>query len=110
VYVEQVEVPLDTARKLIKLSADKYDTAFSVKQYVSKQNPLKDNNTCTYLVCTDVPYMQYNILYTHTIPCRNTIPCMKYNILYTYNTLYNIIQMLIVILSADDICVHVELG
>lgn len=31
----QVEVPLNTAKKLILLSADRYDTAFSVTQYVS---------------------------------------------------------------------------
>ena len=31
----QVEVPLNTAMKLIKLSADRYDTVFSVTKYVS---------------------------------------------------------------------------
>lgn len=31
----QVEVPLNTAKKLILLSADKYDTVFAVTQYVS---------------------------------------------------------------------------
>ena len=31
----QVEVPLSTAKKLILLSADRYDTAFGLTQYVS---------------------------------------------------------------------------
>ena len=31
----QVEVPLSTAKKLVKLSADKYNTEFSLRQYVS---------------------------------------------------------------------------
>ena len=31
----QVEVPLNTALKIIKLSAGRYDTVFSVMRYVS---------------------------------------------------------------------------
>lgn len=34
---KQVEVPLNTAMKLIQLSADKYDTVFSVTRYVSRE-------------------------------------------------------------------------
>ena len=32
----QVEVPLNTALKIIKLSAGRYDTVFSVMRYVSQ--------------------------------------------------------------------------
>lgn len=34
-FIYQVEVPLNTAKKLILLSADKYDTVFALRQYVS---------------------------------------------------------------------------
>ena len=34
-YHIQVEVPLSTAKKLINLSAEKYNTEFSLRQYVS---------------------------------------------------------------------------
>ncbi|XP_066294186.1 uncharacterized protein [Branchiostoma lanceolatum] len=34
-FAREVDVPLKTARDIIKLSADKYDTVFSVTQYVS---------------------------------------------------------------------------
>ena len=33
-YIREVDVPLNTAKKLIMLSADKYDTEFSVTQYM----------------------------------------------------------------------------
>ena len=34
-YTKEVEVPLKTAKKLIQLAAHKYDTAYSVHNYVS---------------------------------------------------------------------------
>ena len=44
----QVQVPLNTAKKLIMLSADKYDTEFSVTQYVSSPH----HSPIQHLLCT----------------------------------------------------------
>ncbi|XP_019856020.1 PREDICTED: guanylate-binding protein 5-like [Amphimedon queenslandica] len=35
-YIKEVEIPLKTAKKLIKLSSDKYDTVFSLRQHMEQ--------------------------------------------------------------------------
>ena len=44
-------MPLGMAKKLILLSADKYDTSFSINQYVSVKSLIK--LSCAFPLCVD---------------------------------------------------------
>ena len=65
----QVEVPLSTALKIIKLSAGRYDTVFSVKRYVSQLATLAvcistfTLYACKFLPTGGIKYVSCNVSY-----------------------------------------------
>lgn len=52
-FCVQVEVPLGMAKKLILLSADKYDTSFSISQYVSPVTMIYPFSCTPYIFSAD---------------------------------------------------------
>ena len=82
----QVEVPLNTAKKLILLSADKYDTVFSTNQYVSGwyESAFLYVVYCRYLSHNECTFnnqwrtrmfIQYLRKYHRNIPCGRKFLC-----------------------------------